>query len=71
MREYFPVIKKSALFTKKNLTARGVHAILNTPMQVLFFALIFHVSEKELRMLSEGGNVSLACTKGVQDGTKY
>ena len=36
-----------------------------------FFALIFHVSEKELRMLSEGGNVSLACTKGVQDGTKY
>ncbi len=40
-------------------------------MQVLFFALIFHVSEKELRMLSEGGNVSLACTKGVQDGTKY
>ena len=36
-----------------------------------FFALIFHVSEKELRMLSEGGNVSLACAKGVQDGTKY
>ena len=25
----------------------------------------------ELRTLSEGGNVSLACAKGVQDGTKY
>ena len=71
MREYFPVIKKSALFPKKILTARGRHDILIIPMQVLFLRSFFMCLKTELRTLSEGGNVSLACAKGVQDGTKY
>ncbi len=63
--------KKISTFYEKKLDRTGRPCYTKYTYAGSFFALIFHVSEKELRTLSEGGNVSLACAKGVQDGTKY